>query len=400
MPNPRYSQCMVFIYEDSWERFEPLSALRPVTEIRCGAKTFREKLEKLSGEEVRVIIREELLDLLCETHPDLARYANNVPQGRHLFIAAGAVFTEPLSAVNSDELLVDKADRILGFGTDALSGYQSAESIRDFLEETDLTKRRIPGRRALYPWEIFASLALEVTRDFEGELSDGELDPHATVYGSALRLEEGARVEAGVVIDCRKGPVTVARNAFLKGPTLIEGPCYIGPDTIVDSARLRAGTVLGPCCRAGGEVEASVFHAYVNKHHEGFIGHAYLGEWVNLGAMSANSDLKNNYSEVKVNLTGETLSTGLTKFGCLIGDHTKTAIGTLIPTGSIIGIFANVLGGGLCSKNIPPFSWGEANVYELKKLLSTAEILMQRRGIQMGEALKERIIALYKAYVG
>ncbi|TKJ42021.1 hypothetical protein CEE36_07290 [candidate division TA06 bacterium B3_TA06] len=391
---------MIFIYEDSWENFEPLSLLRPVTETRCGALSFREKLARLSGEDIRGIIREELLDLLSECWPELARDANKVPEGCHLFIAAGSVLTEPLAYIDSDELLVGEAENLLGFSTDSLSGYQSAESIQGFLEDADLTKHRIGGRRMLYPWEIFASLELEVTRDFEGELAKGTLDPHATVYGSALRLEKGARVEAGTVIDCRKGPVTVARNALIKGPTLIEGPVYVGPESIVDSARLRAGTVLGPCCRAGGEVEASIFHAYVNKHHEGFIGHSYLGEWVNLGAMTANSDLKNNYSEVKVNLAGETISTGLVKFGCIMGDHTKTAIGTLIPTGAMIGIFANILGGGLCSKNIPSFSWGEANVYELKKLLSTAEKVMQRRDVSMGEALRERIIALYKAYVG
>ena len=391
---------MIFIYEDSWENFEPLSALRPVSEIRCGAKTFREKLERLFGEEVHLIVREELHPLLTETHPEIAKTANNVSEGRHLFIAAGTVLTEKPSSIDSDQLLVDDRGEVLGFAADALSGYQDAEGIGKFLKTANFTKHRVAGHRMHYPWDIFASLELEVSRDFDGEMSEAEIDPHATVYGSALRLEKGAKVEAGVVIDSRKGPVTIARNALLKGPTLIEGSCYVGPDTIVDSARLRAGTVLGPCCRVGGEVEASIFHGYVNKHHEGFMGHSYLGEWVNLGAMTTNSDLKNNYSEVKVDLAGEALSTGLMKFGCIIGDHTKTAIGTLIPTGSIIGIFANVLGGGLCSKNIPSFSWGEANVYELEKLLATAEVVMQRRDVGMGEALRERIVALYKAYVG
>jgi UDP-N-acetylglucosamine diphosphorylase/glucosamine-1-phosphate N-acetyltransferase len=391
---------MIFIYEDSAERFEPLSMLRPVSEILCGAKTFREKLEKLTGEEAHLIVREELLDLCAEQWPELSGGINQVPEGRHIFIAAGTVLTEPLRQIETDELLVDERGAVLGFGTDALVGYLDAEGVGSFLKQAGFAKHKVAGHRISYPWDIFASLELEVTRDFEGALSEGKVDPAATVYGSALRIEKGACVEAGVVIDCRKGPVTVARNALIKGPTLIEGPSYIGPDSIVDSARLRAGTVLGPVCRVGGEVEASIFHGYVNKHHEGFIGHAYLGEWVNLGAMSTNSDLKNNYSEVKVNLRGEIISTGLMKFGGVIGDHTKTAIGTLIPTGSIAGIFANVLGGGLCSRNIPSFSWGEANVYQLDKLLETAEIVMQRRGIQMGEALKERITALYEKHVG
>lgn len=391
---------MIFIYEDKVENFEPLSLLRPVSEIRCGVLTFREKLEKLLGEKVRLIVRDELCELCAEQWPGLAQGINQVPEGRHLFFPAGTMLTEPLSPLDADELLVDKEDRVVGFATDGLSGHQTPEGIEGFLKKKKLTKHRIPARRIYYPWEIFASLELEVTRDFEGELKEGKIDPQATVYGSALRLEKGAQVEAGTVIDCRKGPVTVARNALVKGPTLIEGPCYVGPETIVDSARLRAGTVLGPCCRVGGEVEASIFHAYVNKHHEGFIGHAYMGEWVNLGAMSANSDLKNNYSDVKVSFGGQIRSTGLMKFGCLIGDHTKTAIGTLIPTGSIIGIFANLLGGGLASKDIPSFSWGEASVYELEKLLETAERVMARRDVSISETLCKRIIGLHEEFTG
>lgn len=386
---------MIFVYEDSWECFEPLSFLRPTTEICCGARTFREKLERVYNEEIRLIVREEMLDLLAAQWPVLARDANRIPEGRHFFLAAGSVLSEAVPVLDSDELLVDEKERMVGFSSEGLAGYRSAEAVADFLEGARLPERRVPARRILYPWEIFAGLELEVTRDFEGALSEGTLDPHAVVEGTALRLEEGACVEAGVVIDCRKGPVTVTRNALLKGPTLVEGPCYVGAECIVDSARLRAGTVLGEYCRVGGEVEASVFHAYVNKHHEGFIGHAYLGEWVNLGAMTTNSDLKNNYSEVRVVLSGEEHVTGLTKFGCIVGDHTKTAIGTLIPTGAMIGIFANILGGGLCSKNVPSFSWGESEVYALSRLTSTAERVMARRGAAPSEAFMERVLKLH-----
>lgn len=386
---------MVFIYEDSWHNYEPLSFLRPVSEIRAGVFTFREKLERLYGEEIRFIVREELVDLCFEQRPQIAKSANTVPQGHHLFIAAGTILTNVLLPSKEDELLLDERGRTVGFTTDSLSGYQNAESVAEFLESAKLSERRIPARRILYPWEILAGLELEVTRDFQGKESRGSIDNHAVVYGDALRLEEAAIVEAGAVIDCRKGPVTIAQGALVKGPTLIEGPCFIGPQTVVDSARLRAGTVLGPQCRVGGEVEASIFHGYVNKHHEGFIGHAYIGEWVNLGAMTTNSDLKNNYSEIRVVQNGEEHSTGLTKFGCIIGDHTKTSIGTLIPTGAVIGIFANILGGGLCSKNIPSFAWGEGDVYGLSELAKTAERVMMRREVGMSQAFLQRVTKLH-----
>jgi UDP-N-acetylglucosamine diphosphorylase/glucosamine-1-phosphate N-acetyltransferase len=392
------SYVMIFIYEDSWENYEPLSLLRPVSEIRCGTLTFRQKIEGLFKDDVRLIVRDRMPDLCLEQWPQASRGINDVLQGRHLFIAAGSIFPAQLSIAGYDNILVDEKERILGFETDSLAGYQSAESVADYLERSTLQKHTVPGRRILYPWEIFAGLELEVTRDFMGSLSKGTIDSHAVVYGDALRIEEGAVVEAGVTIDCRKGPVTVACNALIKGPTLVEGPVYVGEKTIVDSARLRAGTVLGPQCRVGGEVEASILHGYVNKHHEGFIGHAYLGEWVNLGAMTTNSDLKNNYSEIRVVTNGEEYSTGLTKFGCIVGDHTKTAIGTLIPTGAIIGVFANILGGGLCSKNVPSFSWGEESVYSLAQLSETAEKVMARRDVGMGKTLLEYISALHSEH--
>ncbi|MBN2379120.1 hypothetical protein JXM67_04900 [candidate division WOR-3 bacterium] len=386
---------MVFIYEDKPERFVPLSYLRPVSEIRCGALTFREKIERALRTKAKLIVREELFDLCAEEFPEL-EIAKEIPEGRHLYLAAGTVLIEPVSLSECDEILTDEQENVVGFTTDKLSGSESImEDIGNFLSATSISRRCIPARRINYPWEIFASIELEVARDFEGELGEGEVDPHASVYGKALRIEKEAVVQAGTVIDCRKGPVTIASKALIKGPTLIEGPCYVGPETIVDSARLRPGTVLGPCSRVGGEVEASIFHGYVNKHHEGFIGHAYLGEWVNLGAMTTNSDLKNNYSEVKVVLNGESFSTGLTKFGCIIGDHTKTAIGTLIPTGAVIGIFANVLGGGLCSKNVTSFSWGETEVYKLSQLALTTQRVMARRDRSMGQALRERIEAVH-----
>ncbi|NLI97381.1 hypothetical protein GX441_01830 [bacterium] len=389
---------MIFIYEDSWENYKPLSLLRPVAEVRCGALTFRQKIESVFKDEVRMIVRDRMPDLCLEQWPEASRGINDVPQGRHLFIAAGSIFTAPIPMTGYDDTFVDEKERILGFETDSLAGYVSAESIADFLADSTPQKRSVPGRRIHYPWEIFAGLELEVTRDFKGKLSQGAIDSHVAVYGDALRIEEGAVIEAGVTIDCRKGPVTVANNALIKGPTLIEGPVYVGEKTVVDSARLRAGTVLGPQCRVGGEIEASILHGFVNKHHEGFIGHAYVGEWVNLGAMTTNSDLKNNYSPVRVVLNGEEYSTGITKFGCIIGDHTKTAIGTLIPTGAVIGVFANILGGGLCSKNIPSFSWGEESVYSLSQLAETAEKVMARRDVSIGKTLLEFISNLHSEH--
>ena len=144
-----------------------------------------------------------------------------------------------------------------------------------------------------------------------------------------------------VVIDAEHGPVYIDEGAEIHPFTRIEGPCYVGKKSILLGAKCREGNSIGPMCRVGGEVEESIIHGYSNKYHDGFLGHAYVGEWVNLGALTTNSDLKNDYSSVSVMLDGHTpIDTGSTKVGSLIGDHTKTSIGTLLNTGAYVGAMA------------------------------------------------------------
>ncbi|HYT94245.1 MAG TPA: hypothetical protein VEL76_36350, partial [Gemmataceae bacterium] len=194
-----------------------------------------------------------------------------------------------------------------------------------------------------------------------------------------------AQLDPLVVVDTSGGPVIVDREAIVTAFTRLEGPCYVGPQAQILGAKVRAGTTVGPQCRVGGEVEASILHGHSNKYHDGFLGHSYVGEWVNLGAGTHNSDLRNDYGEVTVVVGGERIATGLSKVGCFIGDHTKTALGTLINTGSNIGSFCNLLPSGpLLPKYLPSFTnWWNGSLREaadLPALLRTAEEVMRRRG--------------------
>ncbi|MBM4082223.1 MAG: hypothetical protein FJ278_21140, partial [Planctomycetes bacterium] len=162
------------------------------------------------------------------------------------------------------------------------------------------------------------------------------------------------------------------------------GPCAIGKDTLILGGKMRAETAIGPVCRVGGEVEASIIHGYSNKYHDGFLGHAYVGEWVNLGALTTNSDLKNDYTQVQVHIKGKLMDSHDTKVGSFIGDHTKTSIGTYFNSGTVVGIMCNVMGsGGVLPKFLPCFSWFFNNRfsrgYGFKALLDTARTAMGRR---------------------
>jgi UDP-N-acetylglucosamine diphosphorylase/glucosamine-1-phosphate N-acetyltransferase len=202
----------------------------------------------------------------------------------------------------------------------------------------------------------------------------------------------------GIVLDASKGPIIIESDVQIMAHSFVQGPCHIGKGSIIKAgAQIYSGTVLGPVCKIGGEVEQSIFHGYANKQHQGFVGHSYVGEWVNLGALTTTSDLKNTYGEIDVLLRGKKVQTGLRFLGALIGDHTKTAIGTCLSTGTVIGIHSSIHDiGEFPPKEISSFCWGTKElsnsnngIYELEKALAIAEIVMNRRGKLITSAQKQ-----------
>jgi UDP-N-acetylglucosamine diphosphorylase/glucosamine-1-phosphate N-acetyltransferase len=248
-----------------------------------------------------------------------------------------------------------------------------------------------------YLWDLIAANENEINLDYQALHGDSDISlmlEKARIDSSARILSDknffvapGAEIGACAVIDNRRGPVVIDHDAVIGPLSYIEGPCYIGPETGIYRGHIRSGCSFGPCCRVGGEVEKSIFQGYTNKYHDGFMGHAYLGSWVNLGAMTTNSDLKNNYKNISVSLNGRDVDTGMMKVGSFIGDHSKTGIGTLINTGVSIGFSCNIYGGTLVtSKEVPSFSWGDEkgyDIYRLDKAIEVAGLTMSRRNIPL-----------------
>jgi UDP-N-acetylglucosamine diphosphorylase/glucosamine-1-phosphate N-acetyltransferase len=256
------------------------------------------------------------------------------------------------------------------------------------------------------PWDIVARNAEHVVRDFKAEGKVGLSNRHLTtaaLVGPADRLfiHERARIDPYTVFDTTNGPITVAAGAWVQPFTRIEGPSYIGRDTQLFRANLRGGVTIGPNCRIGGEVEASIVHGFSNKYHEGFLGHAYIAEWVNLGAITSNSDLRNDYGEVFVPLGGDPVATGQAKVGCFIGDHTRTGLGSMLNTGTAIGVMCNVLPAGpLLPKHVPSFAsvlYGRiAPGFPLEQMFATARIVMGRRGQEFTNVEEHLYLDLYE----
>jgi UDP-N-acetylglucosamine diphosphorylase/glucosamine-1-phosphate N-acetyltransferase len=205
---------------------------------------------------------------------------------------------------------------------------------------------------------------------------------HVVGDAKALQIGRNVRIFPQNVLNTETGPIILDDDVTLEPFNRIDGPAYVGKGTSLLGGKFTSGTAIGPGCKIGGEWEASIAQGFVNKAHAGFFGHGMLGEWVNLGAMTTNSDLKNNYGTVRVNRAGAETETGLIKVGSFVADHCKTGIGTLIPTGATWGAGVNYFGGDLAPKNIPAFVWGAQGKlveHKLEKMTATANAAMKRR---------------------
>jgi UDP-N-acetylglucosamine diphosphorylase/glucosamine-1-phosphate N-acetyltransferase len=216
----------------------------------------------------------------------------------------------------------------------------------------------------------------------------------------SIRIGERVKLHPTVVIDATAGPIFISHDVEVGAFAVIEGPAYVGPGTRINPhARLHGGVAIGPVSRIGGEVCGSVIMGYTNKQHDGFLGHAYVGSWVNIGAGAVNSNLKNTYGTVRASLCGKEVDTGLQFFGATIADHAKIGINTTIPTGAMIGFASSVSAAGAVAKYTPSFSWvtreGVTGT-DPARALDVATAMMTRRNIDLTDQEAELFLSLEK----
>jgi UDP-N-acetylglucosamine diphosphorylase/glucosamine-1-phosphate N-acetyltransferase len=235
------------------------------------------------------------------------------------------------------------------------------------------------------PWQFVERNAAAISEDLCSVrgAQRGEVHRLACLeQADRVLVAEDAVVGPYAVLDAREGPIVVGRRARIAPHTVVTGPCVIGEGTQLLGGFV-SGTTFGPECRVAGEVEASVWQGYGNKRHHGFVGHSVIGEWVNLGALTTTSDLKNNYGSVRVWVDGRELDSGSPKVGAFVGAHAKTGIGSLLPTGASVGTGANLFGGGVFApKRVPPFAWWDGTAsaeHALDRFLATARVAYGRR---------------------
>jgi UDP-N-acetylglucosamine diphosphorylase / glucose-1-phosphate thymidylyltransferase / UDP-N-acetylgalactosamine diphosphorylase / glucosamine-1-phosphate N-acetyltransferase / galactosamine-1-phosphate N-acetyltransferase len=384
------------IFDDYPELFLPVSLTRSVGDIRCGILKLRQRLQALLfGEEEAVILDESLVSLYRERHP--AWIINSV-SGDTLFVNSRLkISPEGLAVINKlqkGQSLKDQSGHCIALRKDVTDPDFNPEKIKSLVDRAEV--QILPDLLYQNMADLIMDNARLIEYDFDQFFHDAEnfieTEPGVTILNPyRVWIGEGAILKPGVVVDASHGAVVIDEKAEVMSHAVILGPAYIGKGSIIKiGSKIYGGTSVGPVCKIGGEVEGSIIQAFTNKQHDGFLGHAYLGEWVNLGAGTSNSDLKNNYKSVAFHSYAENgkIQSGYQFLGSILADHVKTGINCSLNTGVVMGAGSNIWGKDLISGHIPSFSWGEAGQlepYNFEAFIETARTVKQRRNLTLSE---------------
>ncbi len=381
------------LFDDRQARaWQPLTLTRPAGELLFGSLKLVERAERSLGLGcLGYLTAEHLIDFEEAGAPPVLPL-DALPADRDLlFLCSRAVIQAGQEkSVPTTPTLLQIHDRPVGIFSPA--GMTPDPSFLDELTPgTDaLPSVTLRGRLIENVWDLLLDSPEQLGRDLAGIGQGSDTKLPAGVYhegGHPLSLGQEVRVEPGVFFDTREGPIRLESHVEVRSGTRLGGPALIGPHS-----RLLGGPIekitTGPYSYLQGEVAECVFLGYTNKAHGGHLGHAYVGRWVNLGAFTTNSDLKNNYGSVRLWTPDGVRDTGRLKLGCFLGDHVKTGIGLLLGTGTVVGAGANVYGNRMPPRYVEPFSWGEGDQlgeYRLPDFIDTAQAAMARRGVDLGE---------------
>lgn len=396
--------------------FDPVAMSRPIWELRCGITSLGEKLiARTAASDVAYFV------------PDYMAEVYRMCSATH----SGRLVNDPTTLIGDDLLLVAGRVRAADFdlkpvGPSCVKIDADGEVLAARIAKEDLAKLDTTSIESLlasaaknlpactekieawnYIWELILQNPEQLTLDFQASGRsgiEGTIEEPSAIRGNRkdVYIAPGALVHPMVVLDAENGPIYLDKNSVIHPFTRIEGPCYVGRDSILLGAKCREGMSIGPSCRIGGEVEESIIQGYSNKYHDGFLGHAYLGQWVNLGAGTTNSDLRNDYGDVSVMLDGrEPINTGSSKVGALIGDHTKVSIGCMFNTGAYVGAMSLItVEGKLLPRYIPSFVWLIGGLvskgFGKNRMYDTARKAMPRRGCQWTEADQQMWDEIYQ----
>ncbi|MDX2129304.1 MAG: GlmU family protein [Chloroherpetonaceae bacterium] len=404
---------IVLFEDDAVLNFFPLAVLKPITELVLGISTLREKAEKhfaspalLIRKQLRPYWREVLGDRILTSPLDTDEliFVNARCIVDHKFaFGLFALFDSGEMAMNT--ALFNGAQPVcFRVNPKTFFGNEFPDTVSASSLSFGMKIRQTDAQLISFPWELIRLHPQTFIREAAiypamGNVL-GRVHPSAVLVNpSCIFIGEGADIKAGVVLDAEDGFIIVEKDAVVMPNSVLMNNVFIGKkSTVKIAAKIYDHVYIGERCKAGGEIEDSIMESYSNKQHEGFLGHSYISHWCNLGADTNTSDLKNNYSTVRMTFGKKEIDTKMQFLGLLMGEHSKSSINTMFNTGTIVGISSNIFGNGFPPKKVGSFQWGGAEgftLYQIEKALETARAVMKRRGIEMTESYEKLIRVTY-----
>ena len=387
----------ITIFEDNdHSSLLPININHASFELRCGVFSNIERIVKSIDNEykIQLIVREEIADLVKVRYPDYIVNPYTLSKGICLN-GRGIWNAEIIQKIKSNRSYTNNGFLLAqGLGENII-----LKDFYNFLESEMIVSEEIslPYFKNIWDGIFLQSKIIEQDANDFLHYKTGSVHPSVVIDGGDnIFIGENVKVGAGAVLDASFGPIIIDNDTFIDIGSLIKGPIYIGKASVINpGAKLRGNISIGPKCKIGGELEDVIIQGYTNKQHDGFLGHSHLGEWINLGANTNNSDLKNNYGFVNLNNNNNIIKTNMQFLGTMMGDYSRTAISTMLNTGTIIGLGANIFDPGFQEKYIPSFSWGKDDLVDLDKLLETIKIIKNRRNLDLYSEEKIFIRTLY-----
>ena len=397
----------IYVYEDyQFKNLFPLTINRPTFSLRCGAFTCLERLKfLLPNASISLIVRDELAVITKEYYPE---YSVNP----HEFIDGYWLLGNILwSNENIERIIQSNAKRFISNKRLIAANLTKTDSEAWMMNGGPLHNQQfdigvgqeihIDGIDFL--WDAIRFSSNQIIKDSMffnlGSISN-LMEIGRGIKTDNIFIDESVELGFCTLADASTGPIIINKGTKVKPFCYLSGPLYIGSDcTIQPNTILKSGTVIGRNSIVGGEISQSIIQGYTNKAHFGYLGNSYLGSWINFGAGTTNSNLKNNYGEISILINGVAVNSKQMKLGGFVGDYTRTAINTKFNTGTVVGLFSNIVSDETLPKSIESFSWfvGQKKMkYDLKKLLQTLEIVKKRRGCSVSNAERNLIKNIYK----
>lgn len=398
------------LFDDGKGVLSPLNDLRPTFAIRTGAMTISERLTRAFNlEPIGVVVPQPMVELTSE----LTTLPVNTPPeaGDDEVLLINARCPLPVRAIGEigvGHVIVEEKTE------DMIAVRLTQTGVRELLSgnQPDMTPIAVEGKHLMsrpWDWRQFRDASLEFDLQVIGQnMVKVEAEPiGVTLIGTeGIAISREAIVMPGVILNATAGPIVIEENATIRPGAIITGPAYIGPGTtVLEQANIKPNTAIGPVCKVAGEIGGTIMQGYANKAHAGHLGDSWIGEWSNLGADTTNSNLLNTYGEVTARATpgGSMEKTGETFLGVTMGDHTKTAIGTRIMTGAIVGTGTMFAASTAMSGTTEPFSWhtdAGTKHFRLGKFVDVSLTAMGRRGIKQSQAYSRRLTILHEMVTG